>query len=351
MSFAPYLERGKAGLRRVNSYLTIGTFIAAVVGPALGAVATGQFSVYSVFILMGVVTAIGAVVSLKVHEKYSPEDEKGEEKDPAHKESTHSQVLEAEAEKLAVERGINLTEPVRPTQTSVTAGTSLAGRNVPKRRVKKENPFAEALEGWNIIKKSRNLRYYLMVAIAMIFGFGAFDALEPIYFKQILEVDISALGWINAIGGVGLIIGVVLLAVFPLKWINSRLLVFLLLVCGIGSVVYVATFSLWWVAAGQLILGFVFGIFDPLMRTLVQADSPLEAVGRVLGTINMISLGLLLIPLVVAPWLSDLLGVQQVLIIMGALPIVFGVLLFPNAKRLDKDVGDTRQIEGVSALD
>jgi MFS family permease len=362
-SFAPYLERGKSGLRRVNSFLTIGTFIAAVVGPILGAIATGILPVYSVFILMAIVTGIGSFIMLVgVKEKHKPEsestqgDEEGETEslsDLSFGETEHSKTLELEAERETRERGIALKDPVRVTSTSIAAGTALVGRSAPKRRVKKSGPLADALEGWHVIKQSQNLRYYLLVTVAMIFGFGAFDALEPVYFYQVLQVDISMVGWINAVGGTGLIIGVILLAVFPLKWVNARLLIALLVICGLGSIAYVATTNLWWVASGQLILGFAFGVFDPLMRTMVQADSPLKAVGRVLGTINMISLGLLLIPLVLAPWLSILLGVQEVLILAGALPIVFGALLYAMANKVDKDVGASggRKIESVSALD
>ena len=386
MAFAPYLEKGKAGLRRINSYLTIGTFIAAVAGPALGAIATSHFPVYSVFILMAIVTAAGGLVIVRVHERYSPEEDEGESEEAeveaegvagvvgnfgefgaaakvagAQAYDTAAGVAQGahtpdfdpieEAEQLAREHGIELLDPVRITETSVAAGGAVAGRNVPKRRVKKSSPFGEAIEGWRLITNSRNLRYYLMVTIAMIFGFGAFDALEPLYFHQILQVEIHMLGWINAIGGLGLIVGVVLLAVFPIKWVNARLLVALLLICGAGAIAYVATTNLWWVGAGQLILGFAFGIFDPLLRTMVQADSPLKAVGRVLGTINMITIGLLLIPLVAAPWLSDLLGVQEVLILAGALPIVLGFLLYPSGRRLDKELGDKRQIEGVDIIE
>ncbi|MCL2525875.1 MAG: MFS transporter [Coriobacteriia bacterium] len=354
-SFAPYLERGKAGLRRVNSFLTVGTFIAAVVGPAVGAIATANWPITSVFFLMTIVTILGALVVLRVHEKYSPngDDDKtcektAEECVPA---MTDDPVLAAE---IAVrEAGLKLDDPIRPIETSITAGTALAGRTVPKRRVKDPNPFSEAMEGWHIIRASKNLRYYLMVFIAMIFGFGAFDALEPIFFKQVLEVQISTLGWVNAAGGVGLMIGVILLALFPLKWVNSRLLIALLLACGVGAVVYVGTVNLWWVVSGQLILGFAFGVFDPLMRTMVQADSPLEAVGRVLGTINMIGLGILLVPLVLAPWLSDLFGVQEVLIFMGALPLVFGALLYPSGRKLDKEAAAAggRKIESLSIIE
>ena len=340
LSFAPYLEKGKEGLRRVNSFLTMGTFIAAIVGAAVGAVIAEQFSVYAVFILLAVVTAIAALVTLRVREKYSPDDEENEGTEK-----------EDEVAKLAEEHDLSLTEPIRPVGTSVAAGNVLVGRTAEKRRVKKENPFGEAIEGWRIIRNSRTLKYYLAVAIAIVFGFGAFDALEPLYFKQILQVDISAIGWVNAVGGFGMIIGIALLATFPPKWISSRLLIFLMVLCGVGSVIYVATLSLVWVAVGNLILSFVFGIFDPLLRTLVQADTPLEAVGRVLGTINMIVIGLLLIPLVISPWLADLFGVQQVLILMGALPIAFAALLYPSGRKLDKDVAGSRKIEGVDIFE
>ena len=346
LSFAPYLEKGKEGLRRVNSFLTMGTFIALIVGSGVGAVIAEQFSVYSVFILLAVVTAMAALVMLRVQEKYSPDDE-GEEES----EESVIATVDTEVARLAEEHKLKLTEPIRPVGTSVAAGNVLVGRTAEKRRVKKESPFGEAIEGWRIIRSSRTLKYYLAVAIAIVFGFGAFDALESLYFKQVLQVDIYAIGWVHAIGGLGLIIGVALLTTFPTKWISSRLLIFLMLLCGVGSVIYVATLSLVWVAVGNFILSFVFGIFDPLLRTLVQADTPLEAVGRVLGTINMIVVGLLLIPLVISPWLSDLFGVQQVLILMGALPIAFAALLYPSGRKLDREAAGSRKIEGVDIFE
>ncbi|MCL2680545.1 MAG: MFS transporter [Coriobacteriia bacterium] len=286
LSFAPYLERTKMGLRRVNSFLTVGTFIAAVIGPALGAVVIGSFSVYSVFILMAIATAIGTGITLVVREIYQP---------------------------ISTD---NTTE--------------------------KTSPLREALEGWRIIKQSRTLRFYLIAAIAMVFGFGAFDALEPLYFKEVLAVELSTMGWIQAIGGIGLIAGVIALALVSADKVNARLLAVLVPLCGIGTVIYVGTHNLLWVVVGQLMLGAAFGVFDPLLRTLVQADSPLEVAGRVLGTINMIIVGLLLVPLLVAPSLSNLIGVQPVLVSAGALTLALGILLYPAGKKLDAKVAESR---------
>ncbi|MCL2379194.1 MAG: MFS transporter [Coriobacteriia bacterium] len=324
MSFAPYLERTKVGLRRVNSFLTVGTFIAAIVGPAMGAVATDSFSVYSVFILMAVATAIGTGITMVVREIYSPNGNGDSDK--------ADQAVAIVATGDIDETTVKAAESVQPTNSSAK---------------EKSNPFAEALEGWYIIKQSRNLRFYLIASIAIVFGFGAFDALEPLYFKQVLEVELSWIGWINAVGGIGLIVGVALLVLIPARKINARLLVLLIPICGFATILYVGTTNLYFVVAGQLALGAVFGIFDPLLRTLIQADSPLEVSGRVLGTINTIMVGLLLIPLVAAPGLSNLFGVQEVLVSAGILTLVLGLLLFPMGKKLDADSGDSRNIEGV----
>jgi len=324
MSFAPYLEHTKMGLRRVNSFLTIGTFIAAVIGPVLGAVATDSFSVYSVFILMAVATAAGTAITMTVRETYSPHG--------------LSAAIETEKARQAGEEDVQ--------QSSQDAGQDSATQKSAEKD-SGSNPFREALEGWQIIKQSRNLRFYLIASIAMVFGFGAFDALEPLYFKDVLQVELSWMGWINAIGGIGLIAGVVVLALVSADKINARFLVILLPICGLATILYVGTTNLWWVAAGQLALGTVFGIFDPLLRTLVQADSPLEACGRVLGTINTIIVGLLLIPLAVAPALSNLVGVQPVLVSAGVLTLALGLLLLPMGRKLDADSADTRTIQKV----
>ncbi|MCL2818939.1 MAG: MFS transporter, partial [Actinomycetia bacterium] len=303
-AFAPYLSRERDGVRRINSYMTTCMFSATIFGGLLGVLITTTFTHLSLFWMVAFVVAISGVLVLSVHEKYSPHEADGE-----------------------------------------------PGVTGEQDAVKTSHPLRGALEGWKLIRGSSALRFYLLIAIAMWFCFGAFDALESLYYKDILLVPVSWMGWINSIAGVGFAIGAFSLSRIPSKFISAFLLVVLLAFEGATSVLYVSTTSRYWSAFGIFLLAITYGIADPLMRTLVQADSPLSVVGRVMGTVDMIRKGFTFVPLLIAPLLYRLWGVQPVLIGASLTTIVMALSLYPASRRLDEAVetAGTRHLEQADA--
>jgi len=293
-SFAPYLERNKSGLQKVNGLITIGAYSAVIIGPALGGLITSQFPAPRVFLLTLTLIPISLIlIALRVREEYTP---KRKSKD---------------------ERG---------------------------------TPLNEFFEGVGVIRRSRSLRFYLLAAVAMIFSFGAFDALESVFYKSVLQVEMHWMGWMGALLGLGLVLGAVALSVLPGKMVSARLLLILIALNGIGCVVYVATHNMVILGIGNFITGFALGAFMPMIRTLIQADSPLESSGRVWGTIDMMRIGLLTLPLAVSPFIADFLGVQNTLIAAGVLTIVLAFVLAPMGLRVDARKKDQRLIAQVDPL-
>jgi predicted MFS family arabinose efflux permease len=195
--------------------------------------------------------------------------------------------------------------------------------------------ISSAFEGWNLIRVSSALRFYLLVAIMMWFCFGAFDALESLYYKDILMMSVSWMGWVNAVAGIGFAIGAFILSRIPDRLVSKILLVALLAAEGATTVLYVATTSPLWSMLGIFLLAITYGIADPLLRTLIQADTPLKAVGRVMGTIDMIRKGFTFIPLAIAPMLYRIFGIQPVLVGAGVLTVLLAGSLFWNARTND----------------
>ena len=66
--------------------------------------------------------------------------------------------------------------------------------------------------------------------------------------------------------------------------------------------------------AGQLLLGAAFGAITPLQNTLVQIHAPLKLLGRVNSVMNAGFNGAGVVPLLAAPVLAELFGVQGVLV-------------------------------------
>ena len=317
-SFAPYLSREREGIRRLNSYITTGMFVSTIFGGSLSAILADSFAHQSVFLMVAATVIISGLLALTVREHYSPHDlPEGE----AERETEG----ETEGEYVQIVDGDTAVSPPE-----------------------KMGAWHTALEGWNLIRKSTSLRFYLMIAIVMWFSFGAFDALESLYYRDILLMPVSWMGWVNAIIGVGLAIGAFGLSKIPGKYITAFLLVVLLAAEGATTVLYVATRSALWSAVGAFLLGIAFGIVDPLLRTLIQVDSPLKVAGRVMGTVDMIRKGFTFIPLAIAPALYGLFGIQPVLIGAGTITILMAFALYPASRRLDARKATTRHIDHVN---
>jgi hypothetical protein len=79
----------------------------------------------------------------------------------------------------------------------------------------------------------------------------------------------------------------------------------------------------------------------PLLRTLIQLNTPEDLMGRITGVTQVHSEVGHLLPLAVAPLLAGIFGVQRTLIYAGLALALFAMLFVPTATRLDR----TRAVE------
>ena len=145
-------------------------------------------------------------------------------------------------------------------------------------------------------------------------GYSAFDPLESLYYRDVLRVGAEWMGWLSAAAGVGGILGTALAGLIPGRHMNVRTLLAVLASMGAGCVLYVATSSPWVAMAGQLALGVFNGAFAPIRDTLVQMHTPLARVGRVSAAMLMGYNVAGVVPLLCAPVLARIFGVQGTLV-------------------------------------
>lgn len=223
--------------------------------------------------------------------------------------------------------------------TSLVAVALVMGVTLRQRepaRVASRRPLAELREGFRACYGSRGLRYFILVGTAMWLGFGAFGALEPLFYRDVLRTGVVTLGWVNAVFGAGLLAGAWLLPRLPRRLVTARGLALLAFLTGLGAVLYVGTADIRVVAAGALVWAVVIGVADPLMRTLIQSDSPDELVGRIAGTSAVHQQAGELVPLAFAPVLAVRFGVQRVLIANGLVLAGLAALTFAEAMAVDR---------------
>jgi MFS transporter, DHA3 family, macrolide efflux protein len=274
-SFAPYLTADERRLTEINSFIESVGMGAFVAGPVLGALVVRYASVNWIFVI-DAATSLMAVV---------------------------------------------LVSPVRV-------------RSVQK--AERRTAWSEMGEGFRFSYRSRQLRFYLGLGSLLWFTFGSFSALEPLFYRDVLGVPVETLGWVNAVFGAGLMAGSLLLPRLPRRVTSAMGVTVLAALNAVGVLLYVGTDRLTVVVAGAVVWGLVIGLFFPLLRTLIQLNSPEEMVGRITGIMQVHMNGGELLPLAVVPSLAALWGVQPILIGAGVVLGAIGVAATGKARAIDR---------------
>jgi DHA3 family macrolide efflux protein-like MFS transporter len=291
-SFAPYLVSGRDELRRANALIDFSGSASFVLGPGLGAVIVSLLSLDAVFYMDALLTVVAVLVVVSV-------------KTPPH----HGE--------------------------------------------QRRHPLAELAYGLRATYARRSVRYYVLVGSAIWLGFGAFGALEPLFYRDAVHTGVQTIGWMNSFFGAGLALGALLLPRLPSRVVSARGLAVGAAIVGLGAIGYVGTTMLPVIAAGALVWGVAIGAVDPLLRTLVHIDTPEDSLGRVMGTAQLHRSGGELLPLAVAPWFAARFGVQAVLIGSGLVLTVLASASFHEAAAIDRlqPARSDIEFEGFAAVD
>ncbi len=276
-SFAPFLAKDEEQLTKVNAWLEAAGSAAFVTGPAAGAFIVHYVSVDWVFYVDAITSVIAAVLVWRAR----------------------------------------LARPVK--------------------REAHTSAFAEFREGVSVAYGSRSLRFYVLGGTVAWLGFGAFSALEPLFYRDAVGTSIEALGYVNSLFGVGILVGSYVLSRLPRGAISARGLSVTLILSGLGSLAYVGTTDLRFIALGAVVWGIVLGVMEPLLRTLVHRDSPAGLVGRITGTAMVHRQAGELVPLAFAPALAATFGVQATLIGGGLLISIIAAIALFEAAAIDRE--------------
>ena len=275
-SFGPFLTGDEGRLTKINSWIEGASWTAFVLGPAVGALLAGSIGIDSIFVLDAVTSLFGAA----------------------------------------------LVWPVSVRQMARTE-TRLGG-------------WGELKDGFRISYGNPRLRFYLWLGSSVWLLFGVFSALEPLFYRDVLGVEVEALGWVNSIFGIGLISGTVISARLPERMRTARWLTTLVGLNAVGVLAYVGTDILTVVVLAAPLWGVIIGPMAPLHRTRIQVNSQERPVGRIMGVNHIHSEVGHLLPLAFAPAVAALLGVQQTLLAAGTVVAVVAVGFFVPASRLDR---------------
>lgn len=276
-SFAPHLVTDDSQLTKVNSWIEGGASLAFAVGPAFGALIVRYAHVNWIFILDALTSLLAAMLVWTI--SVQPPARDGHEEHHA---------------------------------------------------------LAEMREGLKAAYGLRPVRYYLLTGSLVWLSFGAFGALEPLFFRDVVGTGIETIGWMNSLFGAGFIIGAWLLPRLPRKVLSARGLASLSSLVGVGAILYVGWTDLRVIASGAFVWALIVGILEPLLRTLMHRDTPRPLVGRVMGVSEVHRRGGELIPLAIAPALAGAIGVQPTLISFAILASLIAAGSLVEARAIDR---------------
>lgn len=275
-AFGPFLTDDPDRLARINGYIEGASWAAFVVGPALGAIIAGSTGLDGIFVLDAATSAVAALVII----------------------------------------------PVKVREMA--------------RGDREKEGFRELREGFSFAYGHHRLRFYIWLGSSVWVLFGTFSALEPLFYRDILQVEPETLGWVNSIFGIGLVAGTVIASRLPARFRNARSLVMIVAMNALGVLAYVGTDRLRVVVVAGVFWGLLIGIMAPLLRTLIQLNTPEALMGRITGVTQVHSEVGHLLPLAIAPFFAGVFGVQRTLIYAGLALALFAMLFLPMATRLDR---------------
>lgn len=300
-AYPAYLTHRSGELQQVNALLSVASNAAVAVGPAIGGVIASVFPAQRVFVfpaVLGVAAIVPAAALLKQIAAMGVRSLHGLEGASSvyANGGTQGDADEAAASVPAVEKG--------------TFGDSV-----------------------RTVMGSSVLSLLFWGGVLAYAGYGAFDPLESLYYRDVLHVGIAWMGWLSSAAGVGSFAGAMLSLRVPNSWVNVRTLLLLIALQGAACLLYVGTPFVICALAGQVLLGCAFGMVTPLQNTLVQMRAPKHLLGRVNSVMSAGFNGAGVIPLFAAPVLADMFGVQAVL--LGASAFVLIVPIVCLALRRD----------------
>ncbi|MCI7731435.1 MFS transporter [Enorma burkinafasonensis] len=317
-AYPVYLTGDADELKRVNALMSVASYASVAAGPALGAAVATVLPSERVFLVAAVLALAAGAAAVPLMRRCSAVSGAG----GAMRERARAGTADARdggASGSAVATG----EPA-----GERAGGGAHG----------EPTFLDALR---LVMVTPSLALLFWVGLLSYAGYGAFDPLESLFYRDVLKVDIAWMGWLSSAAGVGSVAGSVLALKVPRRHVNVRTLMLLIALEGAACLLYVGTPHVACALGGQLLLGVAFGAITPLQSTLVQLHTPLGVMGRVNSIMNAGFNGAGVLPLVAAPAAAAAFGVQGVLVgasaFVLAVPVACLALLRRRIARIVED--------------
>jgi len=172
-------------------------------------------------------------------------------------------------------------------------------------KMKGSSILKDVSEGFQQVWRVKWLRTILLVDLVGGFAVvGPLQVILPVYSKGDLGVGSSQLGIVMAAFGIGSIIGMFIVSKLKTKYKTIRSYYFLEIFQGV-ILFLIAIPSLWVVLLALCIIGILNGISGVIMTSQIQANVPMNRLGRTMSIVALASFGAVPVSLLFSGWISE----------------------------------------------
>ena len=199
------------------------------------------------------------------------------------------------------------------------------------------SPFAEAVEGFRVVRREPEPRLLVLLLGAQYVAIGALDVLYVVLAIDVLEQGASWAGYLNAAFGAGGVLGVIATAALVgRRHLAPAVLAGAAIWCGALFVLAIVPS-----AGAALVLLAVAGVgrllLDVAGRTLLQRSGPPEFLSRVFGVLEGLTMAALALGSILTPILVALGGGRAAIVGVGLVLPAVALLVGRRLLRLDAE--------------
>jgi len=182
-------------------------------------------------------------------------------------------------------------------------------------------------EGFHFALNSRLLQgITLGIGVAML-GIGAVNVLFVPYLRDAFDVKAAGLGGIEAVQGVGMLIGALLMGALGRRLSPLRIAVMAMIGLGLGIGVAGMAPALGLIVAAMPLVGFTLPPLNASLSTMLQRGIPRGLMGRAGSVMEMASSLTNLISMGLAGWIAGAVGLRETFVLAGAIVLIAGIAM------------------------
>ncbi|MGC2401469.1 MAG: MFS transporter [Acidobacteriaceae bacterium] len=179
--------------------------------------------------------------------------------------------------------------------------------------------WKDLAEGLNFIRHNSTLLFVITALAGGMFVIGCFAPLTAVYVRDNLHASSSIFGFVSALVGVGMIVGVNSVSILAAKAKSTSLVYSGLCGIAVGLLLMAGITEIWSAALGEFMIGVSFAAVFVPSQTKMQQETPPALLGRV-GSASLSAIFMSQIAgLVLSGVLAHYIGVRSVFAVCAAL--------------------------------